>query len=125
LPFILDTLEARRILKPHSAPAPFVKLGGNVLSDEDDLSVPANEHALLGVGLGSDQRKHGAPVRRRDRYPALTRSEANVADQTEPKLVHIESQALILVTDVDVDCVDAKVELSRVHGQSRLVCVKT
>jgi hypothetical protein len=86
--------------------------------------MPADEHALLGVGLGCNQRKHGAAVRRGNRYPALTGSEANVADQTEPKLVQVESQALILVTDVDVDRVDAKVELSPVHGQSRLVCVK-
>jgi hypothetical protein len=102
-----------------------VKLGRNVLSDKDDLGVPANEHAFLGVGLGCNQRKHCTAVRRGNRYPALTGSEANVTDQTEPKLVQVESQALILVTDVDVDCVDAKVELSRVHGESTLVCVKT
>ena len=112
-------------MKPNSAPAPFVKLGRNVFSDEDDLGMPANQHAFLGVGLGGDQRKHGAAVRRGNRYPALTGSEANVTDQIEPKLVDIKSQALILVTDVDVDCVNAKVELARVHGESRLVCVRT
>jgi hypothetical protein len=86
LPLVLDAFQARRILKPNSAPTPFVKLGGNILSDKDDLGVPANEHTFLGVGLGGDQRKHGAAVRRGNRYPALTGSEANVADQTEPKL---------------------------------------
>jgi hypothetical protein len=111
-------------LKPDSSRAPFAILRGNVFGDEYDLGVPANERTRFGVGLRGNQREHRTPVRWSNRNPALAGSKADIADQTEPKLIQVKSQTLILVADVDVDRVDAKVKLSRIHGKSRLLRVK-
>jgi hypothetical protein len=105
-------------LKPNPARAPFVKLGRNIFGDEDDLRRPADECVVFRVGLGCDQRKHGAAVGRSNRHPALTRSKADITDQTESKLVQVKSQTLILIANKDVNSVDAEMGWSLVYGRT-------
>jgi len=89
------------------------------------LCRPADECALFGVGFGCDQRKHRTAVGRRNRYPALTGSKADVTHQAEPKLVQVKSQALILITNEDVNSVDAEMGFLQVGRRCRLFCAET
>jgi len=98
-------------LKLYSALGPFLKLGGNVFGDENYLGGAADEFGFLGFGLGDDERKDGAPIGWGDGHPAVTGLEAGVECQPETKLIEIEPQAAILVADVDVDAVEAEVEV--------------
>src|SRR5438094_7419198 len=121
---IFEALQAGSILKPDSALAPFAKQGQHIFGDKDNLCGPSDECVLFGVGFGCDQRKHGAAVGRGNRYPALAGPEADVSDQTEAKLVQIESQAFILTTYEDVNGVNAEMGLLRIQAKGRLVRVQ-
>jgi hypothetical protein len=125
LPLVLDALQPRHILKPNSALAPFPIFGQNIFGNKDDLCGPADERALFGVGFRCDQRKHGTAIGRGDRYPALTRCKADIADQTEPQMVQVESQALILIANEDVNRVDTEMGMLQVWRKSILVCGNT
>src|SRR6266581_2484605 len=86
----------RRMIEANSALAPFVELGGYVLSHKNHIPAPADELVFVGVGLGSNKRKDRDAIRRGNRYPAITRFITDINEQIEPKLIQVESQASIL-----------------------------
>jgi hypothetical protein len=53
-------------------------------------------------------------VRRCNTNPALSCLKPHIKGQAEPELIDIESQALILVVDENVDCMNAEVGVLRV-----------
>jgi hypothetical protein len=69
----------------------------------------ANLFVLVGVGFRSDKGKHGRAVGRRNAYAALPGLKADVKGKAESKLIHVESQASILVANENVDRVNTKV----------------
>jgi len=60
-------------------------------------------------------------VRRCDAYPALPGLKTHIKGQTESKLIHIESQALILVANENIDGMNAEVGGVAFHGRGGLV----
>ena len=56
-----------------------------------------------------DQREDRRPIRRRDCYPALAGRKLGVKSHLESKLVQVESQASILVSNENVDRMDTEV----------------
>jgi hypothetical protein len=58
-------------------------------------------------------------------YPTLVGSIAVIGDQTEPKLVHVESQVSILITNKDRHMLDTEVGRSSIQAKSRPVRPKT
>jgi hypothetical protein len=59
-------------LKADPALGPFLKFGGNVFGDKNNLRGPADEFVLLRIGFWNDQRKDCAAIRRGYGYPAVT-----------------------------------------------------
>src|SRR5271157_606889 len=124
LPLVRDLLQAWRIEKLDSALSPFAKLGYDIIRNKHYLRRPADEPVLFGVGFGCNQRKYGAAVRGRNRHPALTGSKADIAHQTKSHLVYVESQALVLIANEDVNRVNAKMRPLSVQRKAGLVRVK-
>jgi len=102
-------LQTRRREELHSALAPFAKLGHHVIRNKDHLRRPADEGVLLGIWFRRDQREYCAAVGGSYSDPALAGTEADIADQIESQLVDVESQALVLIANKDVDRVNAKI----------------
>ena len=48
-------------------------------------------------------------MRRRNAYPALSGLKTHIKGQTESELIHVESQALILIVNKNVDSMNAEV----------------
>ena len=83
------------------AVAPFVELGKHVFGHEGDLRGAADHLVLLRARLGRDQHEHRRAVRRRHGNPASSGAHPRVKRQVEPKLIHVEAQAAVLVADID------------------------
>ena len=62
----------------------------------------------FGIGVGRDERKHRTTIRRSDSHVAAATSVAYVADQTKSQLIKIESKALFLIANKDINGVDAE-----------------
>ena len=104
------------MIEANSALAPFVELGGYVLSHKNHIPAPADELVFVGVGLGSNKRKDRDAIRRGNRYPAITRFITDINEQIEPKLIQVESQASILIADPDRNVVQAEMELLSIRA---------
>jgi len=79
------------MVKANLAPTPVVEFGSDIFGNKSHMREPINELAFFRLGLGRDQRKHRAAIRRGNRYPAATGFGADIIDQTEYKLVQVES----------------------------------
>src|SRR5260370_32417575 len=101
----------RRMMKANPALAPLIVLGSDVLGHKNDVAAPANELVFFGVGLRSNESKDRSAIRGSNRYPAITGFHAGINDQTEPKLVQVESQASILIANQDRNVVQTEMEL--------------
>ena len=109
----LNAPQARCIAKVNSALAPFAELGNDVFGQEDDGRGPPDQLVVFRIGIGCDQPQHRGAVRRRDRYQAVTRLKAGVQSQIESELIPVEFQAAILISDKNVDRVNAQVGVLR------------
>ena len=90
----------------NAAAAPFRVFGGDILGNKNDSGGSSDELIVARFGLGRDQRQQGAAVGRSDRYPAVAGLKLRIEGQIEAKLIRIESEAPILVSNVDVDRVN-------------------
>jgi hypothetical protein len=115
----------KRMMKLNSSISPFLELDKHVFGDKDNLLGPANEIVFFRAGLGSDERKDCRAVGRCNRYPSFAGSIVVISDETEPELVHEESQASILMTNKDRYMLNAAVGLSSIEAKSRPVGPKT
>src|SRR5713226_3388580 len=119
---MLEALQARRKLEANSALAPFAELGEHIFSDEGNLGGPANELALLGVGLRRAQCQVRSAVRRGDGYPAAARLIARVKDQLETELIDVEAQAAVQIAHEDRDGLEAQVRVLAIQANRGPVC---
>ena len=106
---VLDASEARGDVKANAALDPLLEFGRHVLSDEHNLCRAADQLVLLGVRARNDERKDGRAVRGRNSHPTLARLEAGVEGDMKTEDVAIEMKAALLIADVNVDAVDAKI----------------
>lgn len=114
---VFDAAKARSVQERDAAFAPFGELGGEVVGEENNMSGAADEFVLFGFGLGSDERKNGATVGRRNGDPAIAGLETGVVGELETELVEEEAKAAVLVADEDIDAVEAGVGSGRgAHG---------
>ncbi len=60
-------------------------------------------------------------MRRCNTYPALPGLKTHIKGQTESKLVNVETQALILIANENIDGMNAEVRSLAVHGRGGLV----
>ena len=104
------------MVEANPALAPFAKLGGDIFGDKNNLRGPANELVLCRIGIGRDQRQDRRAVRRRYRYPALAGLQAGIKRQIEPQLIQVESQASILIANINVDRVNPEIGITPVHS---------
>jgi len=96
---------------PNAAPGPFLKLGGDVFGNENNLRRAANELVLLGVGLGSDEREDRAAIGRGDGDPTVARLKACIEGQMESELIQVEAQAAILIANENVNAMETEVQV--------------
>src|SRR6185295_14612266 len=118
---ILDALQARYMAKLHTPLGPLMKLGDDIVGDKRDLRGASYELGFSGATLWLDQRQNGRAVRRSHGNPAFTGLQTGVINQSEPKLVEIEFQASILISNVDLDRVKTKVGVAFFGRKSRLI----
>src|SRR5882672_6155308 len=97
--------------KANSASSPFAVGGNDIFCYEDNLRMLPDELVVIGVGIGGDQGQHGCAVRRRNADPALPGLKADIKGQTKSKLLKIELQASILITDIHIDSMHAKIRV--------------
>src|ERR1700730_2750947 len=95
----------------YAALGPFNKLGGDVFGDKYNLRAPPNQLVLRRIWPSSNQRKNRRAIRRRDRHPALTGLQPCIERQMKSQLLQIESQAAVLVANVDVDAVHPQIRV--------------
>ena len=110
LPPVLHPPQPRRILKPDATPSPGAVLGGHILGDEYNAGRPPDQPVFPGFGLRSDQRKQGAAIRRSHGHPSLTGFQLCVEGQIEFELIQKESQALILISNINIDRMNPQVQ---------------
>jgi hypothetical protein len=91
LALILHAPQARRVLKPNAALAPFAVLGEDILGDENNPGGPSDELVLAGFGLRRDKRKQCAAIGRGDGYPPVTGLKPRIKGQIESELIQVES----------------------------------
>ena len=103
----------------NAAAAPLGVLGGDILGNEDDPGGSSDELILARFGLGRDQRQQGAAVGRGDRHPAVAGLKLRIEGQIEAELIPVESQALLLVSNVDIDRVNAQMRTVYIHSRRR------
>jgi len=97
--------------KANSATSPLAVGSHDVFGNKSNWRRLADQLVLIGVGFGRDQGKHCGAVGRRNTHPALPGLKAHIEGETESKLIHIESQAPILITDENVDRVNAEIAI--------------
>ncbi len=93
----------------NSATSPLAVGGHDIFGNKSDRRRVANQLVLSGVGFRGDQGQHGRAVGRCDADPALSGLKTHIEGQTESKLIQVEPQASVLITNEDVDGVDAEV----------------
>jgi hypothetical protein len=99
------------MLKADAAFGPFLELGSDIFGDKNNLRGPADELVLLRVGLGDDKRKDRGAIGRGDGNPTVTGLKPGIKGQMESKLIQVEAQAAILVTNENVNAVKAQVQV--------------
>jgi len=107
--------------KANSSPAPLAKLRSYIFRNENNRRGPADEFVLVRIGIGRNQRKHRRPVGRCHRYPPLAGRKPGVESDLEPKLVQVETQASILISNENVNRVDPEVRFLFLGVQTGLV----
>ena len=123
VPLIFDPSQAGCVEKPNPSPSPFFKLRNHILGNENNSGCPADELVLIGVRRRRDQGKDRTAVGRRNRYPAVARCKPRIKSHVKAELVHIESQALILISNENVDGVNTKERPFCVDAGNRCVRV--
>src|ERR1700722_15677714 len=106
---MLDAPEARCIAKVNSALSPLAEFGNHIFGKKHDRRGMSDELVVFRVWIGRDQPKHRGSIRRRDGHQAITGWKADVEGQMEPELIQVEIQAAILVSNKDIDSVNAQV----------------
>ena len=86
-----------------------MKFGGDVFGNKNNLRGTADEFVFLGLGLGNDKGKDGTAIGRGDGYPAVSGLKAGIESQVESQLIKVETQAAILIANVDVHAVKTEV----------------
>ena len=120
--FVLEALEPRSEVELYAAFAPFPEFGDDVFGDESDVSRLADEFHGFRVWLGSYESEIGRAIGRADGYPARTGLDAGVEDKVEAKLIEIESEAAVQVTDINGDGLKTKVGIAAVEANRGAVC---
>ena len=127
--FVLDAPQAGCKQKPDAAFAPFLELGDHILGNENDPGGPADETVLARFGLRRDQREDGGAIGRRDCHPPVPGLQTGVKRNMETELIHVESQALVLIVDINVDGVHPEKGLLAVepdtHGSDYTASIAT
>ena len=98
-----------RLVEAHAVLLPELVGGVDVLGDEADLSVAADEPVFVGAGFGSDEREDGLTIRRGDCDPTSVVGESDVGEDAEAKVVDVEIEAAFVIADVDGGFEDAQV----------------
>lgn len=96
-------------MKANPALVPFNVLGGHIVGDENNAGRPTDELVFIGFGLRGDQREHRRAVGRGDRDPTVTGLQSGIKCYLKPELINEESQALILISDENLNGVDTQV----------------
>jgi hypothetical protein len=118
LQLILHPPQSRHILKPNAAPAPLAILGEDILRYKNDPGGPADKLILTRFGFGRDKGKQGATVGRGDRHPPVAGLKLRIKGQSESELIRVESQALILISNVNVDSVNTQMGAVPIHAKT-------
>src|ERR1700682_2061215 len=95
--------------KANSPLSPLAVGGHDIFRHKRDRSRLTDQLVLVRAGFRRDQGEHGATVRRRNSYPALSGLKAHIKSQVESELIHVEPQAPVLIADENVDRVNAEV----------------
>ena len=112
LALVADAPETRRIEEVDPAPAPLGVLGERVLGNEGDAGRAADEAVLGRVGPGRAQGENGFAVGRRHTQPAFAGLHAGIESDIEAEHVHVESQARLLVANIDVHGLNGEIRSS-------------
>src|SRR6185312_4489079 len=91
-----------------SPPAPLGVSRNDIFGNKRDLRRLSDELVLVRLGIRRNQGKHRRTVRRRNPNPALSRLQAHIEGQAEPKLFQIKLQTPVLIADKNVDRVYPK-----------------
>src|SRR5258708_26127941 len=95
--------------KANSPLSPLAVGSHDIFGYKCDRSGLTDQFVLIRVGFRRDQGEHGAAVRRRNSYPALSGLKAHIKGKVESELIHVEPRASVLIADENVDRVNAEV----------------
>ena len=118
---ILDAPKAWNVAKANSASSPLAIRGHDIFGDKSNLRRLADQLIFIRIGIRCDQRKHRGAVWWRNPNPALPGLKSHIKGQIKSKLFHVESKASVLIANVDVDRVNAKVGIIALHEQGGLI----
>ena len=95
-----------------------------MFSQEDNLSGPADKLIFFTPGPGSGQGKHCGAIRRSNNQQAITRWQAGVNRQAEPKQIQEVTQAAILVANKNSHSAETEVRILPVRMKAAPVARK-
>jgi hypothetical protein len=95
--------------KADASTSPLAVGGHDIFGNKSNRGRLADQLVLVRFGIRRDESKHCRAVRRRNPNPSLSGLKAHIKGETESKLIHIESQAAVLIANENPDGVDAEV----------------
>jgi hypothetical protein len=96
-------------VESYSPLLPLLEFGRDIFGHEYGMFTTADELVFLGLAFGSHERKNRIAIGRGDSDPPSSGFVALVDDQAEAELIHIKTQALVLIADKNVNAKNAKV----------------
>src|SRR5258708_7898456 len=111
-------LHLRRMVKTHTAGAPFLELGEDVFGQEDDLSRAADKLVFIGAGFRSNEREHSGAIGRSDGDRIFDGGERDVKGHAESQLIQVESAAALLVANENGNGSEAEVRVVAIRGKT-------
>ena len=106
------------MVKADTALFPFVELGDDILCDKYGVFGAANQLVVFRLTFGGNERENCLAIRGRYRHPTAARLIALIDDEAKSKLVYVESQASVLITDEDIDTQNAQVWILPIQAQT-------
>ena len=102
-----------RLVKAHAKFLPELVGDVDVLGEETDLGLAADEAMFVGAEFGCDEREDSLTVGRCDRDPSPVVGCVDVCEDTKAKLADVEVDASVDVADVDGGFENAEVRTLR------------
>src|SRR5437764_2455267 len=109
------------MMKAHATLSPLAIQGSHIFGYKNNLRGPANKLVLFRLCIWSNEVEHRSSIGRGHTHSAQAGLKDHIRNHREPNLIHVKLQALLQVTNENVNRLNAKVRLVSLQGKRWLV----